>query len=151
MQLGRELLVILWAEWQGEATWGGLRSGGFGVKCCRGTLQQSGSAQKQLLAERGSAWPQQQPGGQGGQPLLSHSRARSLTRLAVMKCDRGKSNVCIYSLLNYSGLSAEAHRLFSLLMRASLLGAVTVAFANFTHAHTHAQAPPGRQALLVSA
>lgn len=91
--------------------------------------------------ERGSAWPQQQPGGQGGEPLLSHSRARSLTRLAVMKCDRGKSNVCIYSLLNYSGLSAEAHRLFSLLMRASLLGAVTVAFANFTHTHTHTHKP----------
>lgn len=57
--------------------------------------------------------------------------------LAVMKCDRGKSNVCIYALLNYSGLSAEARCLFSVLMRASLLGAVAVAFANFTHARTH--------------
>lgn len=56
--------------------------------------------------------------------------------LAVMKCDRGKSNVCIYALLNYSGLSAEARCLFSVLMRASLLGAVAVAFANFTHART---------------
>lgn len=72
--------------------------------------------------------------------------------LAVMKCDREKSNVCIYTLLNYSGLSAEAHCLFSLLMRAFLLGAVTVAFANFTHTHTHAHTHtlPGKQALILS-
>lgn len=57
--------------------------------------------------------------------------------LAVMKCDREKSNVCIYTLLNYSGLSAEAHHLFSLLMKAFLLGAVTGAFANFAHTRTH--------------
>lgn len=71
-------------------------------------------------AEWGSAWlssihiP-------GGQALLGHSWAQSLTCLAVMQCDREKSNVCIYAFLNYSRLSAETHCLFSLLMRASLL------------------------------